>query len=196
MSSTRVLTSNQEVFLNFLNTHFAMAAFLMPWKKLVDTDETTKEVTYTHFITLFDMLSKKKWMSGAGDITDDLEGKVHILFGMTVTLLVVTILGFVASLFYTRETVSKFWIDVISLIMGSVTLILALTFQSDFDASWKFHSTASGAESVANPYKLAANNKRDHEQMFLVVGVIVGQIVLSIGLAGDKLREVLERWRV
>ena len=194
MSSSRVLTSNQEVFLNFLNTHLAMAAFLMPWKKLVDTNDTTKEVTGTHFITLFDMLHKLKWMTEAGDHTDDLEGKVHILFGMTVSLLVVTILGFVAALYYPRETVSKFGIDVVSLIMGSVTLILALTFQSDFDASWKFYKANPGNPS--NDDVLASGSTRDYEQMFLVVGVLAGQIVLSLGLAGDKLKEVLEKWRI
>lgn len=196
MSSSRVLSNNQEVFLNFLNTHLAMAAFLMPWKKLVDTSaDKTKYVT--HLITLFDMFDHDPdWMVAAGTPDSTLEGKVHVLLGMTIGLLIVTIVGFAAALYYPRETVSKFGIDLVGLIMGSVTLILALTFQPDFDKAWKFYSVAPGSGSPTNQNTLLSGYERDYEQMFLVVGVLVGQIVLSLGLAGDKLKEVLEKWRV
>ena len=193
MSSSRVLSSNQEVFLNFLNTHLGMAALLMPWKKLVDTPTDTTKHTVQHLITLFDMLHQDpaKWMIGPGQLDDTLEGKVHVLLGMTASLLFVLIVGFAASLFYPRETVYRFGVDLVGLIMGAVTLILAITFQPDFDKHWKHFSTNGNG----GPVYLLADHERDYKQMFLVVGVLAGQITLSLGLVADKMKEVLEKLR-
>lgn len=201
MSSSRVLTNNQEVFLNFLNTHLGMVALLMPWKKLVDTTtDTTKTKTIEHLITLFDMVLQdpKKWMigvDGAGKLDDTLEGKVHVFLGMTAALLFVLIIGFASSLYYPREVTYRFGIDLVGLILGATTLILAVTFQSDFDAHWKWYATQS-TPSTAHPYPRIEGYERDYKQAFLVIGVLAGQIVISLGLVGDKLREVLEKWRI
>jgi hypothetical protein len=170
-----------------------MVALLMPWKKLVDTS-ADKTVTIEHLITLFDMTLQNSdtWMIGPGNLDDTLEGKVHVLLGMTAATLFVLIVGFVASLFYPRETSYRFGIDLVGLIMGAVTLILAITFQPDFDKHWK-HYAVNGD---GGPVYRKDGHTRDADQMFLVVGVLAGQITLSLGLVADKMKEVLEKWRL
>lgn len=195
MSSSKILSNNQEIFLNFLNTHLAMVAFLMPWKKLVDTTtDETKTKTVIHLITLFDMIhyDPKKWMIAMNDVDDTLQDKAHILLGIAVALLFITIVGFSAVLYYPREVTYRFWVDVVSLILGTTLLILAVTFQSDFDAHWKYYSSNGNG----GPELLMDGYERDYKQAFLVIGVLAGQIVLSLGLIGDKLKEVLEKWRI
>ena len=194
MSSSRVLSNNQEVFLSFLNTHLGMAALLMPWKKLVDTTTMAgKTSTVEHLITLFDMLVQdpKKWIVGANkELDDTLEGKVHVLFGLTIALLLALIVSFASSLYYPREVVYRFGVDLVGLILGAVTLILAVTFQPDLDAHWKWFA----GNPDGSPIPVMSSYERDYKQAFLVIGVLVGQVVLSLGLVGDKLKEVLEKW--
>jgi hypothetical protein len=185
MSATKksMLTANQEVVVDFLNTHLAMTMFLMPWKRVTVTVGTGIAAVSTNSLwTLFDFLNVDKWMIAAGKPDDSLVTKTHVFIGLCVALLLSCILSFGTSVFYTRETGLRFGLDFINFALGSVILILAITFQGDFDAYWKH--TASGATGTVT----------DYEQMFLVVGVAAVQVFLSLVCMGDKFKEVFDKY--
>lgn len=177
MSEQRMLSNNQEIVLDFLNTHLAMTAFLMPWKRVTTT---VAGVAAHELWSLFDALNVEKWMVAVGKQDEGLETKTHTFVGLTVSLLVFCILSFGSSVFYPRETGIRFGLDFINFALGTVTLILAITFQSDFDAYFKH--LAGGDPNV------------DYEQMFLVVGVLAGQVFLSLLGLGDKFKEVTSKY--
>jgi hypothetical protein len=166
-----MLSNNQEIVLDFLNTHFAMVAFLMPWKRITITTGTASE----HLLySLFNMNSIETWTVAANTEDDGLRTMTHTFIGLTVSLLLVCILSFLFAVFYPRETGMRFGLDLINFALGTVTLVLAVTSQSDFDKYWKHFANG--------------NTNVDYEQMFLVVGVLTGQIFLSLLVLGDKFK--------
>jgi hypothetical protein len=180
------LTNVQENVLHFLNSHLAMVALLMPWKK-VSYVLTETSVETVKLFTLFDMAHwqhddrKVAMVDGVEKWDDSLEGKSHVLIGVTASVLLFTILGFLGSVLYSSKSHERFGIDAISLIMGIVTLVLAVTFQADFDEKWVRDGKLRGMDYVTDP-----------DQMFLVIGVIVGQILVSLTLMGEKAREIFQ----
>lgn len=174
--STRILSNNQEILVDFLNTHLAMVAFLMPWKRVTITVAT---VEHHSLYTLFDMLNIDQWVIAAGETDDSLETKTHAFIGLAVALLVCCILSFVSSVFYANESGIRFGLDFVNFSLGTVLLILAIRFQSDFDAYIEY--AAGGDPSV------------DYEQMFLVVGVLAGQVFLSLVGLCDKFKAVYNK---
>lgn len=187
-SEKHMLTNAQENVLHFLNTHLAMVALLMPWKKVVTVVDATKEENVELFTLLdFSHFPDSVWwvgMNGAAKVYDtSLIDKTHILIGVTASVLFFSILGFLGSVMYPRDTSARFGIDTISLIMGIVTLVLAITFQTDFDAVWV----------QAKKFQAGNGLTVDPDQMFLVIGVLVGQIVVSLALMGDKIKEVTSK---
>lgn len=175
--STRMLSNNQEILVDFLNTHLAMVAFLMPWKRVTTTVAT---VEHHSLWSLFDMLNVDQWMIATGKTDDSLETKTHTFIGLVVTLLVCCIISFGSSVFYPNESGIRFGLDFINFSLGTVLLILAITFQGDFDAYWK--------------HAAGGDPKVDYEQMFLVVGVLAGQIFLSLVGLGDKFKDVYNKY--
>lgn len=184
-SKTQVLSNSQENILHFLNTHLAMVALLMPWKKVGITP--TGEPEQVVLFTLLDFVhtDKEDWVvrDTAPMYDETLVDKSNALIGVTSAMLVFTILGFVGSVVYPNKGTERFGIDAISLIMGVVTLALALSFQGDFDAKWAHDNKVNGMQGPVI----------DYDQMFLVVGVLVGQIVISLALMSDKLKEVISK---
>lgn len=180
----RMLTSNQEVVVDFLNTHLAMVMFLMPWKRITTTVGTGADAVSTNTLyTLFDFLNIDKWMVGAGKYDDGLVTKTHAFIGLSVVLLLSCIMSFGTVVFYTRESTMRFGLDFINFSLGSVILILAITFQADFDAYWKHAASSDPMGTVT-----------DYEQVFLVVGVAAVQVFLSLVCMGDKFKEVFAKW--
>jgi hypothetical protein len=179
MSSKRMLTNNQEVAVDFLNTHLAMVVFLMPWKRITVTAGGESQ---NGLFSLFNFLNIDPWVVGMDTVDDTLVTKTHTFIGLSVVLLVSCILSFATSVFYAKDVGVRFGLDFINFALGSVILILAVTFQSDFDAYWKFISDNAPSGAVV-----------DYEQMFLVVGVLVGQIVLSLLCMADKFKDVYEK---
>lgn len=184
MSSQRLLSQNHETLLDFLNTHLAMVAFLMPWKKItVDVGTGAALVSTNHLWTLFDFLNVDKWMVGAGKTDDSLTTKTHTLIALSVTLLFTCILSFASGLFYAKDTGVRFGLDFVNFSLGAVLLVLAITFQTDFDAFWK-HAASSDP----------AGTKTDYEQMFMVIGILTGQVFLSLVSMGDKFAEIRQKY--
>jgi hypothetical protein len=182
--SKRMLTANQEVVVDFLNTHLAMVMLLMPWKRTTVTVGTgDSAISTNHLFTLFDFLNIDKWMIAAGKDEGALETKTHVFIGLTVALLLSCIMSFGSSVFYNKETTMRYGLDFVNFALGSVILILSVTFQEDFDAFWKY--AASGDPS---------GTKTDYEQMFLVVGVVTVQVLLSLLCMGDKFKEVFAKY--
>lgn len=162
-----------------------MVAFLMPWKRTTVEVTATKVISH-HLWTLFDMIhiGENEWMVAANKYDDTLHSKTAIFIGLVVSLLLFTITAFAANLFYPREVVPRFANDVVAFLVGTVILILAITFQADFDAYWKYESM-----------QIGAGKTYDWEQDFLVIGVLVGQMVLSLVLLVDKYGDFMRQCR-
>lgn len=183
-----MLSNNQEIALNFLNTHFSMTTLLMPWKRttLKVVAVGTADVVSNQLYSLFNLANIDTWKIGMSSadppvaiLDDDLNGRVHMLIGVAVALLLFTIMTLGSSILYPRELKGRFGLDFISLVLSSTLLVLSITFQDGFDAYWK--QIALGTPS---------GTTLDWEQMFLVVGVLVGQIVVNLTLFGDKVKDV------
>jgi hypothetical protein len=183
---SRFFTDNQEIVINFLNTHLAMVAFLMPWKRVSIEEKATGEVSH-HLWTLFDLIHMKKdeWVIGMNNELDEsLHAKSLSFLGVSVSLLFVTIVAMLANVFYPREIVPRFTNDVVAFLIGTTLLVLCVAFQSDFDAYWSYASKSYNAEYTY-----------DWEQDFLVIGIIVGQLVLTLALLVDKYGDFMKQCR-
>lgn len=175
--SMRMLSMNQEILLDFLNTHLAMVAFLMPWKRVTTTTNTIK---HHQLWSLFNMLNIDQWQIAVDKFDDSLESKTHIFIGLVVGLLVCCIFSFILSTFFPNMLRIRFGLDFINFSLGTILLILAIAFQNDFDAYWK--------------YSAMNNINVDYEEMFLVIGILAGQIFLSLVSIGDKLKVMYNKY--
>lgn len=181
-----MFTSDQETLINFLNTHLGMVAFLMPWKRTGLATVTAGVTTTTYQLySLFDMMNIDTWSISDTATDDTLTSKTNAFVGLVVSLLVVLILSFGSSVMYPREVSARLGLDLTSLCLGVVLLALAIAYQGDFDAYWK-HEAA-----VINEND--SNKTLDADQMFLVIGILCGQIALSLVCAVDKVRELYNK---
>ena len=181
MSDRWKLSNTQEVVLDFINTHLAMLVVFMPWKKttLKKVEEGHADVYTREWYSLIDFESINKWKIGMNKFDDDLPARTNWLMGLAIALTVFTVLSFIATLFFPRDVKSRAGLDFVTLVLGSVVLILALTFQDGFDEFWKYKATQVGTGETL-----------DWEQTFLVVVVLPFQILISLALFGDKVREL------
>jgi hypothetical protein len=158
-----------------------MAAFLMPWKRVtVKVGTADAAVNLYSLMDLFHIPDENLiTMTGTDPGIHD---KVVWLLSMTVVLLVFTILAFVGGMYYPRRIEERLGVDTIVLVLSVTVLGLAVGWQNDFDALWKYSNSTVPAGTVV-----------DWEQTFLVVGPMAGLVAINLGLVFDKAREVLGR---
>jgi hypothetical protein len=178
-----------EELVAFTSTHLAMVTLLMPWKKIVVTDENVDPHTKENVLkTLWDMFNLDKWgykMDGSTVLYDDsLPTMVNVFLSMSVVILAMAILGFGLRLLYPSLDPNIFSVvDFINwgLILG--LLVTMLISQSDFDESWKFQYR-SGA--------IGSGFTADTDKMFLPLGVVVVHLAMSSYFVG---KDIIDRLR-
>lgn len=181
-----------EELVSFTSTHLAMVTLLMPWKKIVETTTVGTVVTTNNVLhSLFDMANIEKWgykMSTASPPVElfnaDLPGDVHMLIGLASTVVFMAIVSFVLRLMYNTLDPNVF--SVVDFISWGATLgllVVTLTTQSDFDASWK-HDYRAG--------KVGTTLTADTDKMFLSVGVIAVHLTMQTYFVGKDIMERLK----
>lgn len=180
-----------EELVAFTSTHLAMVTFLMPWKKIVETNIVTTNVTTTKLFSLFDMMEVDKWYYKMSTTVppvplddESLTTMVTTIICLAIISLLFSIVSFGLRTFYPAidpniHSIVDFtsWGTVLAL------LVVSLISQGDFDASWAFGYRAG----------LGLDHTADTDKMFLSVGVIVIHLLMLSYFVGkdimDRIKE-------